>query len=201
MTQETIGYGIGLAETQRERAAQIYDEAFGAKFSLAIKSRRVREDVLRRAFVGKFGVTASAGQVLVGLAGFHTPAGSFTGGIGAGRLLARLGVFRGLWAIAVFGLYARTPAPGELVMDGIAVHEDYRGQGIGSRLLHEIVNYARGNGFKTVRLDVIDINPGARRLYERRGFVAVRTEHFPWLRWLLGFGGSTTMEFRIDDAT
>ena len=125
---------------------------------------------------------------------------SSPGGIGAGRLLAKLGVFRGVWAIAVFSLYERTPTPGELVMDGIAVHKDYRGYGIGGRLLDEIVNYARENDFQTVRLDVIDINPGARRLYERRGFVAVRTEHFPYLRWLLGFGGSTTMEFRIGDA-
>ncbi|CAJ2376226.1 MAG: hypothetical protein IBGAMO2_240005 [Arenicellales bacterium IbO2] len=48
-----------------------------------------------------------------------------------------------------------------------------------------------------MRLDVIDINPRARRLYERKGFVAVSTERFAWLRWLLKFGGATRMELRV----
>ena len=82
-------------------------------------------------------------------------------------------------------------------MDGIAVDQAYRGQGIGSKLLQEIVTYAQQNGYKTVRLDVIDINSDARRLYERRGFVAVHTEHFPYLKKLLGFGGVTTMKFTV----
>ena len=86
-------------------------------------------------------------------------------------------------------------------MDGIAVHKDYRGLGIGSQLLNGVVNHAREHGFATVRLDVIETNPGAKRLYERSGFIPVRTERFPYLRWLLGFGAATTMEFRIADAT
>lgn len=192
-----VSYGVGLKEGQFERAAQLYDEAFGEKFKVAIKSRMDRIALLESTFVGRFAVTASEGKDLVGLAGFHTPEGSLTSGIGASQLLAKLGVVRGLWAIAIFSLYERTPGSGELVMDGIAVHKDYRGHGIGSQLLNGIVDHARENGFGTVRLDVIDTNPGAQRLYERNGFVPIRIEKFPYLRWLLGFGASTTMEFRI----
>ena len=56
-------------------------------------------------------------------------------------------------------------------------------------------------GFNRVRLDVIDINPRAKKLYERKGFKVVRTEKFPYLRRLLGFGGSTTMELDLEQAT
>ena len=195
-----ISYGIGLDKDQFRRAAQLYDEAFGKKFRVAIGSQRDRMALLESTFVGRFAVTASAGTELVGLAGFHTSEGSLTGGIGAKELLSKLGVVRGLRAIAIFSLYERTPKSGELVMDGIAVHKEYRGRGIGSQLLNGIVNHARENGFGTVRLDVIDTNPGARRLYERNGFVPVRIERFGYLRWLLGFAASTTMEFRIADA-
>lgn len=195
-----ISYGVGLKESQFERAAHLYDEAFGEKFRIAIKSRDDRLALLESTFVGSFAVTASEGKGLVGLAGFHTPEGSLSSGIGASQLFAKLGMIRGLKAIAIFSLYARTPKPGELVMDGIAVHTDYRGHGIGSQLLNGIVSHARENGFDTVRLDVIDTNPGAKRLYERSGFVPIRIERFPYLRWLLGFGASTTMEFRIADA-
>ena len=38
---------------------------------------------------------------------------------------------------------------------------------------------------------ILDTNPDARRLYERVGFVAGRTERTPYLRRLFGFGAST----------
>ena len=78
-------------------------------------------------------------------------------------------------------------------MDGIAVAPDMRGQGIGARLLDLITDYAADQQFETIRLDVVDTNPQARKLYERKGFVATKTEQFEWLRWLLGFGAVTTM--------
>ena len=82
-------------------------------------------------------------------------------------------------------------------MDGIVVHSDARGKGVGNRLLEEVANYAKEHEFDRVRLDVIDINTKAKKLYERKGFKEVKTEYFPYLRWLLGFGGSTTMELRL----
>ena len=44
-----------------------------------------------------------------------------------------------------------------------------------------------------VRLDVVDSNPRARRLYEREGFVPVRTVRTPYLQRAMGFAASTTM--------
>jgi ribosomal protein S18 acetylase RimI-like enzyme len=65
-------------------------------------------------------------------------------------------------------------------------------------LLDEIASYARENDYDRVRLDVIDTNPRARKLYERKGFKAIETQKYPYLRWLLGFGGSTAMELALD---
>jgi hypothetical protein len=44
---------------------------------------------------------------------------------------------------------------------------------------------------------VVDTNPRARKLYEREGYVAVRTEATPYLRRMMGFGAVTTMERRL----
>ena len=55
------------------------------------------------------------------------------------------------------------------------------------------MEYAKENDYEKIRLDVIDTNPDARRLYERLGFVAERTNNFEGLRPVLGFGASTTM--------
>lgn len=194
MSDSQTEYSIGLPEQFRRQAAELYDEAFGPKFALAVPDRARRVALLAASMVPRFAIAAIRDGQLVGIAGFHTSEGSLTSGIGLRGLLSKLGLLGGLRAAAVFSLYERTPAEDELLMDGIAVRGDQRGLGIGTALLDQVARYAESHGFCTVRLEVIDTNPAARRLYERQGFVAARVERFEYLRWLLGFGGSTTME-------
>ncbi len=59
---------------------------------------------------------------------------------------------------------------------GILVHHSHRGQGVGTALLTHALAAARRR-FEVVRLSVFSINTGARRLYERFGFVT--TGHSP----------------------
>ena len=191
-----IRYQLTLPPEHFGAAAALYDDAFGAKFALAVPDRDRRVDLLEKCLMGDHAVVALEGERLVGIAGFHSPAGSLTGGIVLSSLIAHLGLLRAVRAALVFGFYERRPDAGELVMDGIAVAEDCRGLGIGTRLLQEVAAHGRAERYEHVRLDVVDTNPAARRLYERNGFVAVNTETFPYLRWLFGFGAST--EMRLD---
>lgn len=197
MNENEIIYQIGLPEQLRSSAVSLYDEAFGEKFSVAVRSDKNRQLLLKKCFMPKYAIVALSKDELVGIAGFHTQNGSFTSGITYAGLLSQLGFIKGNWAALIFSLYERKPASGELVMDGIAVRPDVRGKGIGSRLLEEIANYAEGHEFDRIRLDVIDTNTKAKKLYEHKGFKPVNTEHFPYLRWLLKFGGSTTMELNL----
>jgi GNAT superfamily N-acetyltransferase len=194
----SIHYRLGVPESLRVEAAQLYDEAFGRKFSVAIGNTKKRRDVLAKSFLLEYALAAISKERLVGLAGFHTQRGALTSGMSAELLMERLGTPGGLWAAMIFSIYARQPRASELLMDGIAVRRDMRGKGIGTHLLNDLKRYARDNGFRTIRLDVIDTNPAARRLYKRQGFVPTRTERFGYLRWLLGFGASTTMIFNVE---
>ena len=196
MTLE-IQYQFGIPESLRNDAVQLYDEAFGAKFSVAIRDRKVRLQILKDALLLPYAVAAIADGKLVGLAGYNTLHGALTNGMSAGLLVQHLGLLSGFWAAMVFSLYERQPQESELVMDGIAVKSEMRGMGIGSKLLNELKLFASHNGYSRIRLDVIDTNPAARRLYERQGFLPTRTERFEFLRWLLGFGASTTMVFEV----
>lgn len=54
----------------------------------------------------------------------------------------------------------------------IALLPDFRGRGIGTRLLTALMAQARADGFAALSLSVTAINP-ARHLYERCGFVTV----------------------------
>lgn len=185
----------GWHQSRAAQVAELYEEAFGPKFSKAIPDKQARIEVLAQCFVPEFSYVVTAHDEVVGLAGFQTSDGSLTGGMSLRRLLNKLGWLKGLWAALVFSLFERQPQAGELVMDGIVVDRRFRGQGLGSRLLDQIIQHAKEHGFQTVRLDVIDTNPRARKLYEAKGFVATKTERFPYLKWLVGFSGATTMVF------
>lgn len=197
MSSTEIHYRRGLPEGQARRASELYEEAFGAKFAVAVPNRGRRLALIEHGLCGEFSVCAFSGEQLVGLAGFQSAAGAFTGGITARDLLRQLGWWRGCRALLVFAFYERERQAGELLMDGICVDGDWRGHGIGSQLLARVADEARERGCDSVRLDVIDTNPAARRLYQRCGFVAQHTVHFGWLRWLFGFGASTTMQLAL----
>ncbi|MCG8462417.1 MAG: GNAT family N-acetyltransferase [Holophagales bacterium] len=196
MTDE-IEIRVGIPEALRQEAAELYDEAFGAKFSVAVPDREKRLRLLADSLSLSFSVAALARGRLVGLAGFQTPQGSLTRGMTAGKLFRHLGIFGGSRAALVFSLYERKPQESVLLMDGIAVSKEMRGKGIGTGLLEELKRYAREQGFARIRLDVIDTNEAARRLYERRGFVPTHTEEFGYLRGFLGFGASTTLMYTV----
>jgi ribosomal protein S18 acetylase RimI-like enzyme len=187
----------GFAEEQRAQAARLFDAAFEAKLSLAFPQKHVRLAVLRESFNPEFCLVAMRGPRLVGIAGFKTPEGSFTGGITFKTLRVRLGVLDALRAIVVLSIFERSLTSGELLLDGISVSPRLRSQGVGSMLLRHVVAFGQTQGHTSVRLDVVDTNPAARRLYERLGFVPKRTVRFGYLRWLLGFSAATTLEFSL----
>lgn len=62
-------------------------------------------------------------------------------------------------------------APGTWYINVLAAHPEYRSRGIGTRLIGRATELARSAGCADLSLIVSDANPGARRLYERCGFV------------------------------
>ncbi|MEU8522816.1 GNAT family N-acetyltransferase [Streptomyces sp. NBC_01216] len=182
----------GVPEGSEREVAALYWEAFGRKLGAALGPPGKARAFLAAHLRHDRGVTALAGGRVVGVAGYRLDGRSLTGG-GAVDVLAAYGALRGLPRLALLALLERTAGDAELLMDGIAVDAAHRGGGIGGRLLTEIAAVAAEHGSRHIRLDVIDVNPRARALYERHGFVATRTERTPYLRRLMGFGAVTTM--------
>ncbi|MEJ1159091.1 GNAT family N-acetyltransferase [Prosthecomicrobium sp. N25] len=58
---------------------------------------------------------------------------------------------------------------------GLMVEPAYRGRGLGRRLLDEARRFARERGLAALVLSVSTDNPGARRFYEREGFLPFAT--------------------------
>lgn len=62
------------------------------------------------------------------------------------------------------------------MLDEFFVEEQYRGGGIGSCALNELLRRVRQEGFKAIQLEVAHDNHAAKSLYLRKGF-AVRHRH------------------------
>lgn len=62
------------------------------------------------------------------------------------------------------------------VEDSVYVHRDFRGKGVGRRLLAELLERARGHGFHAVIARVVDGHVASIRLHESCGFEQVGIE-------------------------
>lgn len=60
--------------------------------------------------------------------------------------------------------------PGDLYVAEIAVDPSLRGQGIGKKVLYDVIDYARQKNLNRILLDADFRNHGAKRLYEKIGF-------------------------------
>jgi GNAT superfamily N-acetyltransferase len=62
--------------------------------------------------------------------------------------------------------------PGTAILSQLGVHPDWRGQGVGERLMDAAEAWALEQGFAQLALDTAEPAVALRRRYERRGYVA-----------------------------
>lgn len=192
MVDQPITITVGLPEAHRTRAAQLYYEAFRQKLHPIFRDQRRGTDILRESLNPPYAIAALIDDELVGIAGYKDAAGSLID-IQPRTMTQTFGVIGGWAKLLALSVFSRPVEPKTLLMDGIVVDPAMRSLGIGSRLLDAILAVAQQRGDAQVRLDVVDTNPRARQLYERKGFVPVSSHSFPLVERVFGFAGSTTM--------
>lgn len=189
---------IGFAAAERDLAARLFWSAFQGKLWRLLAPEASAIAFISRALCPDYAIAARAGDgTLLGLAGFKT--GSCGLLAGGPRDLARVYGWPGaLWRAPLLALMTRRIGPCELLMDGIFVAEEARGQGVGTALLSAIKAHAVAQGAHSVRLDVVDTNRRAQALYLREGFVPVGGENLGLLRHVFGFRSTTRMVWYCD---
>lgn len=186
---------LGLPAHLHTQAAALFYEAFGRKLNPIIGNDDRAIAIIQEGLDPTCCISAYEGDQLLGVAGFcHGSSQLVT--LRIGSLIRHFGFVKGLWRFGLSLLGKRHAQPHELLMDGIAVNGAARGRGIGTQLLDRLYQFAREHGYQSIRLDVIDTNPDARRLYERVGFMAIKTQAYPYLK-SLGFTAATTMSREV----
>lgn len=183
----------GLHAHLRADAARLYWEAFGGKLGQVLGPDARALAFFERVISADHCLAAldETGS-LIGIAGFKTPTGSFAGGSWE-DLIGTYGFFGGRWRGCVLWALNRETDNDRFLVDGICVARGQRSKGVGSLLLAGLYDEAARRGYRSIRLDVVDVNWRARALYERQGFMATRTERLGLLRHIFGFAASTTM--------
>ena len=191
-TTDQVEIRFGLPEYCRRQAAELYYEAFRQKFEPIMSSRQHGVAILEKAFDPELAIVALCRDRLAGVAGLQYGGRQFAN-VKASAFAREFGWLSGLLRCTLFAFFVQHQRKGELLIESIAVDSSMRGKGIGTRLLQAVFGFAQANGFGSVRLDVVDTNPGARRLYERLGFVPTQTRKYPFLHRVMGFSADTTM--------
>lgn len=78
----------------------------------------------------------------------------------------------------------------DIYIGEIAIDENHRSRGYGTKVIKDVIGYAQENGYKRVILDADFRNPKAKALYERLGFKVYNKKSF--LK-----RGMYNMEFKI----
>ncbi|MCP5080389.1 MAG: GNAT family N-acetyltransferase [Alphaproteobacteria bacterium] len=188
---------LGVPAQHVEVATDLYCDAFREKLTPFLGEPERAARFLATGLAPDRAFLALQNGKVVGIAGFKVDSrGLYEPGVG--RFFKEYG-----WSAParIFGLLLLERAESQdlLLMDGIAVSESVRGRGIGTRLLEAIEDHAQRLNKRSIRLDVIDTNPGARRLYERFGFEARETKSIGPLKLLFSFGGSTEMRKQVSE--
>jgi GNAT superfamily N-acetyltransferase len=186
----------GFTEDERDRVAALYWEAFGRKLRPGFVDESTGLSVVRGALRPDHLLVARRGGDVLGVCGFHADA-TGVADLSWSRLRRTLSVPAALRASLVLSVLARSADPDALVLDGVCVDRASRGTGTGTALLGAAADRARRVGARVVRLSVVDGNPRARALYERRGFVPVGRGALGPLAAVYGFDGYTTMEQEV----
>ncbi len=182
----------GLPEGHEHAAAMLYWQAFGEKLGKLLgPAKRGTEFFAATINPPAIFAAISPDETLLGVSAVQLNGKGFTDA-GAGDLFRHYGL-GALWRMIPLAMLERTPPSDTLQMDGICVSETARGMGVGTALLDAVFQCARDNNLTKVTLDVINTNPRAKALYERKGFIAKSEESTSILQPLLGFQSATKM--------
>ncbi len=183
----------GIPAQDLPAAAALYWEAFGGKLGAVMGPKARAQAYIERVICPHHGICAHDDDgTLLGVVGFKTAQGALVGG-DLSDMRHVYGGWGAAWRSLLLRLLQRETDNRRFLLDGIFVHPEARGRGVGTLLLDAVTAEAAARGYAEIRLDVIDSNPRAKALYERVGFTDAGSQSIGVLRHVFGFRSATTM--------
>jgi ribosomal protein S18 acetylase RimI-like enzyme len=159
-------------------AAELLREAFAEKVSHELRPRDDAQAVrvIRESMDPARALVALDDRGVAGLAALGRAGAPFMR-LRFAVLAREFGYAGALWrkAYSLMETLAEPRARHVARLEALAVRADLRGRGVGSAMIRAVIEHAAGEGMRELALEVVDTNGRARSLYQRHGFVVVRT--------------------------
>lgn len=183
----------GLPPSAIPQAARLYWQAFGAKLGRVLGPDDRALAFFARAIRPEFCLAAlGPDDELRAIAGLGGPDGGFAGGRFS-DLTQVYGPWGGRWRGMVLDALPRDEDPSRMLIDGLCVDRNWRGQGIGAALISQAEALAQARGFAQIQIDVAAENHPAQRLYHRLGYRRANRHSTGPLRWVFGISAIWSM--------
>ena len=195
--EHQISIVSGFEQKDTAKVTDMYWEAFSEKFTKIVSKEKAKKLIFEQ-LDSDFALSAyTDARNLVGVAGYKTNDGCLLD-FSFSSLVDLYGYFGASWRGLLLSLLERKIESEVLLMDGIFVNQDMRGLGIGTKLLKAIETEARKQEKKQIRLDVIDKNASAKKLYERCGFKVVNVHSTGIFKHIFGFSKAFEMRKNVE---
>ena len=193
----TVQIQFGVPKNQRRKIAKIYYEAFKDKLGRIFSNKQKAETLISRSLRDDRILVACKDGVAVGFAGLQYQGKKFVDpSLTQVARIYGLETIRGM-LFFFFSMFNK-PKPNQLYLEMLAVSEDQRNKGIGTKLIQSTINHARSKKIPQIKLEVVDTNPKAKKLYERIGFEKAKDHKIPYpFNTLIGFRIITEMHYNI----
>ena len=176
----------GLPENYKSSAADLFLNALGEKFIPILGEKNKAKQLLELSINQDNCFSVENESELLGFLAFQINETTFLSP-SLTTIISVYGVFGGILKAIGLSMLGHKTESSEIYIEAVAVSELARGKGIGTKLFDAIFQLANEKGYKTITLQVIDINPRAKELYERIGFKVVKQSKTWPLNKLIGW--------------
>ena len=176
----------GLPKKFKGNAADLFLNALGEKFIPILGEKNKAKKLIELSINQDNCFSVENELKLLGFLAFQINESSFFNPSLA-TLISVYGLFSGILKVISLSMLGYKTNSNEIHIEAIAVSELARDKGIGTKLFDAIFQLASEKGYKTITLEVIDINPRAKKLYERMGFEVVKQSKTWPLNKLIGW--------------
>jgi ribosomal protein S18 acetylase RimI-like enzyme len=188
----------GLPEHLYHQTAEIIYEAFGRKINCIIRPKDKAILILERSINPELGFFAISKGKVIGFLGIHYLNNEFLK-MNFSNINKEFNFLKSFFIWFLFRIDSPNLKKEEIRINYLAVEKSIRGSGIGTKLTKKFLDYAKKQGFKTARLEVVNTNPRAKKLYEKIGFSVKKIKKYYFLTRRAGFSEEAIMEIKLQN--
>ena len=188
----------GLPPSLTEEALKIYYDAFCKKINPLVGNKEKAIPFIKKTTDFNACFYAVMQDKVLGLAGIQDKDNNFTRSIRFNKLLKEFNLFRALLIKYIYGFKTSKVDNGVIRIDSIAVAIKTRGMGIGTALNNEVFRYALDKGLDSVKLEVVNTNPKAKKLYDKLGFKVIKEVKYGFITKRAGFTSEFIMSRKVE---